>query len=124
MARVQGDVSDSGGLDRTKGIVEGLLVNSYRSMAVGEDGPAAGFRLLAQRVWTAYQSGLPEERLSAIGLPAFADMDREVRKRMLDPEAGEPPEVRAILRAKLGEPPEASAPPADTNAPPVKASSP
>ena len=123
VARVQGDVSDSGGHDRTKGVVEGLLVNSYRSMALGEDGPAAGFRLLAQRVWSAYQSGIPQERLSAIGLNAFEDMDREVRKRMLDSQAGEPPEVRAVLRTKLGEPPETSAPPAATNALPEKASS-
>jgi len=120
VARVQGDVSDSGGRDRTKGVVEGLLVNSYRSMALGEDGPAAGFRLLAQRVWGAYQTRMPTERLSAIGLPPFEDMDREIRKRMLDPQAGEPPEVRAVLRTKLGEMPEASAPAGATNAPPEK----
>jgi hypothetical protein len=56
-------------------------------------------------------------------LNPFEDMDREVRKRMLDSQAGEPPEVRAVLRTKLGEPPETSAPPAATNALPEKASS-
>ena len=121
VARVQGDVSDSGGHDRTKGVVEGLLVNSYRSMALGEDSPAAGFRLLAKRVWSAYQSEIPNERMSAIGLNPFEDMDQEVRRRMLDRQEGEPPEVRAALRAKLGEVPEASAPSATTNAPPEKA---
>ena len=45
----------------------------------------------------------------------------EVRRRMLDRQEGEPPEVRAALRAKLGEVPEASAPSATTNAPPEKA---
>ena len=120
VARVLGDVSDSGGRDRTKGIVEGLLVNSYRSMALGEDGPAAGFRLLAQRVWGAYQTRMPAERLSAIGLPPFEDTDREIRKRMLDAQAGEPSEVRAVLRTKLGELPEAGTPPGATNAPPEK----
>ena len=39
---------------------------------------------------------------------------------MLDPQEGEPPEVRAVLRTKLGELPETSAPPAATNAPPEK----
>ena len=120
VARVQGDVSDSGGRDRTQGIVEGLLVNSYRSMVLGEDGPAAGFRLLAQQLWTSYQSRMPKERLSAIGLNPFDDIDREVRKRMLDPQTGEPPEVRAVLRAKLGEPPEVSPSSGTTNAPPEK----
>ncbi|MGD0259675.1 MAG: hypothetical protein ABSD29_07595 [Verrucomicrobiota bacterium] len=123
VARVQGDVTDSGGRDRTEGVVEGLLVHSYRSLALGEDAPAAGFRLLAQHVWSAYQSRMPKERLSAIGLRPFEDIDQEVRTRMLDPQRGEPPEVRAVLRAKLGEPPETSAPPAATNAPPEKVSS-
>jgi hypothetical protein len=123
VARVQEDVSDSGGIDRTKGIVQGLLVNSYRSLAVGEDGPSAGFRLLAQRLWETYQSGIPTERLSAIGLPPFADMDQEMRTRMLDPREGEPTEVRAVLRSKLGLPPEAPAPAVETNNPPQSASS-
>ncbi|HOC55905.1 MAG TPA: hypothetical protein PKI20_09815 [Verrucomicrobiota bacterium] len=122
VARVQEDVSDSGGQHRTQGIVEGLLVNSYRSMAVGEDGPAAGYRLLAQRVWEAYQSQMPKERLAAIGLTPFEETDREIRRRMLDPQEGEAAEVRAVLRAKLGEPPETGTLPAGTNTPPEKAS--
>ena len=120
VARVQEDVSDSGGRDRTAGVVEGLLVNSYRSMVLAEDAAAAGYKLLARQVWLAYQSGIPTERLSAIGLRPFDDMDREVRKRLLDPQEGEPPELRAALRTKLGEPPETSPPPAATNAPPEK----
>ena len=123
-ARVQGDVSDSpGGHDRTESVIEGLLVRSYRSLALGEDAHAAGYRLLAQDIWSAYQSRMPEQRLSAIGLRPFEALDREIRTRMLDPQRGEPPEVRAVLRAKLGEPPETSPPPPATNAPPEKASS-
>jgi hypothetical protein len=123
VARVQGDVSDSGGHDRTEGVIEGLLVNSYRNMALNEDAAAAGFKLLARQVWLSYQSGIPKERLAAIGLQPFEDIDREVRRRMLDTKEGEPPEVRAVLRAKLGEPPETTPPPATTNAPPEKISS-
>ena len=66
---------------------------------------------------------MPKERLAAVGLRPFEEIDQEVRKRMLDPQEGEPPEVRAVLRAKLGEPPETSVPPATTNAPPEKVSS-
>jgi hypothetical protein len=124
VARIQGDVTDSGGKDRTQGVIEGLLVNSYRSMVLGEDGPAAGFRLLAQNVWEGYQTRLPKDRLSAIGLAPFEDTDREVRRRMLDAKEGEPPEVRAVLRTKLGEPPEPTAPAGSTNAPPEKAANP
>ena len=123
VARVQGDVSDSGGHDRTEGVIEGLLVNSYRNMVLGEDAAAAGFKLLAQRLWMSYQSGIPKERLAAIGLRPFEEIDQEVRRRMLDTKEGEPPEVRAVLRTKLGEPPEPAAPPATTNALPARASS-
>jgi hypothetical protein len=42
---------------------------------------------------------------------------------MLDSKSGEVPEVRALLRNKLGEPPEPSTLPPSTNAPPEKASS-
>jgi hypothetical protein len=122
VARVQGDVSDSGGHDRTEGVIEGLLVHSYRSLALGEDAPAAGFRVLAQDVWNAYQSRMPDQRLSAIGLRPFEDIDQEIRTRMLDPQRGEPPEVRAVLRAKLGALPETSPPLPATNAPPAKVS--
>jgi hypothetical protein len=121
VARVQGDVSDSGGKDRTQGVVEGLLENSYRSMALGEDDSAAGFRLLAQQVWNSYQSHMPKERLEAIGLNPFEDIDREVRRRLLDTKEGMPPEVRAVLRTKLGDLPETSVPTGVTNAPPEQA---
>jgi hypothetical protein len=123
VARVQGDVTESGGHDRTEAIIEGLLVTSYRSMVLGEDAAAAGLKLLARQVWLAYQSTMPKERLAAIGLRPFQEIDQEVRRRMLDPKEGEPPEVRAILRTKLGEPPEVAAPPSATNAPPEKVSS-
>ena len=120
VARVQGDVSDSGGHDRTRAIIEGLLVNSYRSMVLAEDSAAAGFKLLARQLWLSYQSGIPKERMAAIGLRPFEEIDLEVRKRMLSPEGGEPPEVRAVLRTKLGEPPETTPPPGATNSPPEK----
>ena len=123
VARVQGDISESGGRDRTEGVIEGLLVNSYRSMVLAEDTAAAGLKLLARQVWLAYQSGIPQERMGAVGLRPFEDIDQEVRRRMLDSKSGEVPEVRALLRNKLGEPPEPSTSPGATNAPPEKASS-
>ena len=92
-------------------------------MVLAEDAAAAGFKLLARQVWMAYQSGIPQARMAAVGLRPFEEIDQEVRRRMLDPKAGEPPEVRALLRTKLGESPEPSAPSAATNSPPQKASS-
>ncbi len=126
IARVQDDVGDSGGHDRTKAVIEGLLFNSYEHMVLNdpnEDAAAAGFKLLARQIWQSYQSGIPKERMSAIGLAPFEDIDRQVQQRLLDPQQGESPEVRAVLRTKLGLPPEAEAPPATTNAPAERASS-
>jgi hypothetical protein len=124
VARVQGDISESGGRDRTEGVIEGLLVNSYRSMVLAEDSAAAGLKLLARQAWIAYQSDIPKERMAAVGLRPFEEIDQEVRRHMLDAKTGEAPEVRALLRAKLGQPPESSPSPATTNAPPEKAPSP
>jgi hypothetical protein len=92
-------------------------------MVLSEDAPAAGFKLLARQVWLSYQTDIPQARLAAVGLPPFEQIDQDVRRRMLDTQEGEPPEVRAVLRARLGEPPETTPPPATTNAPPERASS-
>ena len=73
-------------------------------------------------------SKIPKERTEAIGLPPLADIDREMLRRLLDPESGVPLEERAVLRTKLGLPaeapvlPEAPGPPTATNAPPQKIS--
>ena len=103
VARVQGDVSDNGGRDRTEALIEGLLVNSYRSMALGEDGPAAGFKLLAQQVWSAYQSRMPEGTARRHRLATLSrTLIRKCAGACSIPKTGEPPEVRAVLRTKLG----------------------
>ena len=66
---------------------------------------------------------IPAERMAAIGLRPLEDIDREILNRFLDPEGGVPFEARAVLRTRLGLPPETVVPPATTNAPPAKLSS-
>jgi plasmid stability protein len=66
---------------------------------------------------------MTKESLPRVGLSPLEDIDREILNRFLDPQEGVPWEARAILRTKLGLPPEAAAPAATTNAPPVKLSS-
>ena len=63
-----------------------------------------------------------------MGLTPLPQMVQEVRRRVLDPEHGWPPEVRAVLRTKLGLPKEEAKPSppaasATTNAPVEKVSS-
>ncbi len=119
--RVQEDISETSH-DRVEAAIEGMLVNSYRSLVVGEDERAAGFKLLARQIWTAYQNRIPKERTEPIGLPPLEDADREILKRMLDPEHGLPAEARAVLRTKLGLPEEKETSSPATNAPPTKVS--
>jgi hypothetical protein len=116
--RIVEDVSETS-RDRVKAAIEGMLVNSYSSVAIDEDERALGYKLLARKIWTAYMSKIPKERIEAIGLPPLEQISQEMLTRMLDPEHGVPLEVRAILRSKLGMPAESvtpKAPAATTNA--------
>ena len=122
--RVQEDVGETSP-DRVTAILEGMLANAYTSLTVGEDERAAGFKLLAEKVRTTYESKT-KTRGEAIALPTIDAIQHEVLNRMLDPENGMPPVLRATLRTKLGMGPEAAAPtvpaaPA-TNAPPATTS--
>jgi len=80
--------------------------------------------LLAEKVYAAYMSKIPKERIEAIGLDPIDDMRRRVLDRLLDPDNGLLPLARAALRSKLGmpaEPPRAAKPDgqsASTNTPP------
>jgi len=120
VARVQEDVSETMARDRVKSILEGLLVNSYASQAIGEDERAAGYKLLARQVLATYESKT-KARGEAIALSSLEDMDREVFNRMIDPEQGAPIEMRAVLRTLHGLPAETPAPGSSTNAPPAEA---
>jgi len=122
VSKIQEDINETSP-DRVEAIIEGLLVNSYNNLTMDEDERSAGFQLLARQVWAAYMNKIPKDRVAAIGLRPLEAIDREIRGRLLDPEHGWPPEVRAVLRTKLGLPKEAALPVAGTNAPPEKITS-
>jgi hypothetical protein len=107
-----------------KNILEGLITQSYLSLVVDEDERAAGFMNLARKAHERYQSKVTA-RKGAIDMPPFNEIQRDVLKRMLDPENGLADEMAARLATKLGVPlpprvaPKTPAPaaPASTNAP-------
>jgi hypothetical protein len=107
---------DAGETDRSRVMagIEGLLVNSYMSLVIDEDDHAGGYKLMARQLWDTYMSKIPKERIEAIGLKPFAEIDREVLGRLLDPQHGFQPEVRAVLRSKLGMGKESAVPPAES----------
>ena len=108
-------------------MIEGLLSNSYRSLAMdGEEERALGYKLLAKKVWESYSSRIGKTRVDAIGLRPLEEIDREIRARVLDANNGAAPEIRAILRSRLGLPAESApaVPPNEggtTNAPTASA---
>ena len=104
---------------KIQSVIEGLVTRAFENMAfLDEDDQAAGLRMLARQVRITYMSKIAE-RQKAIGVPTVDDTEKEIRKRLLDPEQGMPFEARAILRTKLGLLPESSPAPATTNAPPT-----
>jgi hypothetical protein len=109
--------------DKVTAAIEGMFRNAYESLVLGEDDRYAGYKLMAKRVWDVYQAKLSKDSLERVKLRPLEDIDREILLRFLDPEEGAPFEVRATLRSKLGQPPEAPIPPASTNAPPASSSS-
>jgi hypothetical protein len=120
VARVQADIGDTS-QERTTAAVAGLLTQSYRALALGDDDRYAGFKLLAGKVYEHYQAEIGDMKtnLKRIGLPPFDDINRAVLNQLLDPQQGAPFAARAIIRSQLGLPGETNAPPANliTNAP-------
>jgi hypothetical protein len=120
-ARVQEDVGEANSHDRVKSAIEALLVRSYMSLATGQDDRAAGYQLLARQVRAAYENKT-KVRGEPLAIAPLADIDLEIRNRLLDTERGAPYEIRAAMRYKLGLPPEPAAKPATTNTPTEKVS--
>jgi hypothetical protein len=117
VSRVEEDVGETMSRDRIKAILEGLLTNALTSLCLGEDDHAAGYKLLAQQVHDTYSSKT-KARGEALAISPLDDIQREVVNRMLDPEHGVMPEMRAVLRTKLNLGPEPPAPRSSTNAVP------
>jgi len=120
LACVQGDIKDTS-QERTTAAVAGMLMRAYSALALGEDDRYAGYRLLANKIYEHFQAEISDRatNLQRIGLPPFADINRAVLERVLDPQQGMPYAARAIVRSQLGMPAETNAPPAapTTNAP-------
>lgn len=111
VARVQEDVNDTS-RDRVKAVIEASLYRAFMYLVNGEDDRAEGTRKLAEMVWESYMSQIPPDRIAATGLPPFKTISQDLVNRLLDPSStiAWPPEVRGILRRRLGLPPEEAAP--------------
>jgi hypothetical protein len=120
VARVQEDIGDTSQY-RTTAAIQGLLARAYYDLAIGQDDRYAGYKLLAAKVYERYQKEISgwKNNIERIGLPPFADINRSVLNRILDPQQGAPYAMRAVIRSQLGMPGETNAAPAtvSTNTP-------
>src|SRR5581483_11632024 len=114
VACVESDINGSSQA-RVKSAIEGLLINSYRSLALDQDDRAAALRFLAQKVWNKYRQQIPDERWPVMGIAPLDSLSREVLDQLLDPEKGFPPDAQAVLRTKLGLPAAPAPKPAETS---------
>ena len=122
VSRVQGDVTDTSP-DTAVAAVEGLLIQAYANLAMGQDDRYAGFRMLASKTYNVYAGKInkydPDK--ARVGLPDFRDINRLVLVHLLDPANGMPYEARAIIRSQLRIPGDVNTPyGASTNSAPFK----
>jgi hypothetical protein len=109
VARVQSEIGDTSE-ERTTAVVQGLLVQAYSNLAIGQDDRYAGFKLLAGKVYQHYvakTAGHDTEQRTP--LPPFADLNRVVLSDLLDPQNGMPYAARTVIRSYLGMPAETNA---------------
>jgi hypothetical protein len=75
VARVTEDVGETSG-PRVRQAIEGFLVTSFYNSAIGEDDQAAGYALLAEKVWARYQRETLKQK-DRIGLPPLDELKRQ-----------------------------------------------
>jgi hypothetical protein len=120
VAVIQEDIDETS-QERVTDAIENLLVRSYEQLAIGQDDRAAGFKLLAGKVYQHYEMQINKgvSNQKRIGLPPFDDINRTVLNQLLDPQHGLPYAARAVIRTQLRMPAEttnSAAPfPASTN---------
>lgn len=95
--------------ERITSEIEGLLLQAYISLVNGDDDRFQNLKNLASRVHARYVSKAYIAAGSVrIQIMPFDQMNAAVVRQLLDPKTGVPDESRAILRTRLGLPPEAA----------------
>ena len=105
--------------ERVTSAIEGLVYHAFLALVEDDDARYQTMMTLAERVHAHYDKmTIPSKGSTRIPLPSLDEMKRNIVTTLLDPQRGVAPEARAILRTRLGLPPETVALPA-TNAVPV-----
>ena len=123
VAVVQIDIGETS-QERVTSAVQGLIVRAYLALALDDDARYQNFKNLATRVHQRYTKSTANSKGDTrIPLPAINELTKTVVTDLLDPQHGMPFEARAILRTKLGLPPESTAPATTNSVPAVSTNS-
>ncbi len=104
------------GYDKTKAVIEGLIRQSYRSLAVGDDDRANGWMAMARQLWGYYKEKAAGQQ-QRLPMPPYEGLQKSVLESMLGPDSQLAPELIPVLRSRLGLPASSGS---STNAPPAK----
>lgn len=117
LARMTANISELNH-NRTKAVLEGLMIQHFENLAIDNDERADGLMLMIRQIWNYYTSRITQ-RPDALRLEPIPEMYTRIRDQLIDPKTGFRPEYAARIRTKLNLPP----PPSATNAPAAPANS-
>jgi hypothetical protein len=102
VSRVQEVATDTSQQDMTAA-VEGLLISSYESLAIGDDDRYQGIGLLARKMYEVYMRKISQYKndVTRTGLPPFKTINETALSQLLDPVNGLPYGARAVLYSQL-----------------------
>jgi hypothetical protein len=90
--------------NRMRAVLEGYLEQHYVDLAIGEDDHAAVMMQIAKALRERYMASIGKQSAVRVGLPPIQETAQVVLKRMVAPEYGFDPLLRAQLLTKLGLP--------------------
>src|SRR5262249_15039440 len=109
IGRVQDLVKSTLGQDDAEAVIEGMLNQYYAKLVEDQDAAAATYLAMAKALWAKHMNEEVPTGREVLKIPPVEETALKIRERLLDPEHGWRPEVRAALRSKLGLPPETKA---------------
>lgn len=93
----------SGTMDKNRLIIEGLIVNAFKSMVMGEPDRAEGYLAMAEKAWAGFtQKVVNTKSDNRLSLPSVDVILQDVLKQVLDGGHGFTPQMIAYLKSELG----------------------
>ena len=110
LRRLAGNVAELSN-DKTKALLEGMVLQYYFNLALGEDDRAEGLDLMARKIRELYAEA-SRARPGALQMDTVAEFKQRILSEILAPNSGWSGEAVARLRTRLNLPVPTNTPPA------------